>query len=65
MKNIIVLFHLVFISFSAFTQLNPSVKLLHFDDSTLSSLQYYQKDSSGKKFTFVEKESEFRGGSSA
>lgn len=65
MKNIVVLLQLIFISLSAFTQLNPSVKLLHFDDSTLSFLQYYQKDSIGKKFTFVEKESEFRGGSIA
>lgn len=52
------------ISVFGFTQ-SSLPDILHFDDSTLSSYQYHQKDSIGKTFTFVEKESEFRGGSNA
>ena len=64
MKAIVLLLSSCFISFLVFAQ-SDSLAVLHFDDSTLSSFQYYQKDSIGKKFTVVEKESEFRGGSTA
>ena len=65
MKNIILIFQCCFVACLGFAQSNQSVTSLHFEDSTLSSFQYYQKDSIGKKFTFVEKESEFRGGNDA
>lgn len=65
MKYMILLLPSCFISFLGFAQSDPPMTVLHFDDSTLSSFQYHQKDSIGKKFTFVEKESEFRGGNTA
>lgn len=65
MKSIFLLLSFCFISVLGFAQWDPSIEVLHFQDPALSSYQYYQKDSIGKKFTYVEKESEFRGGNEA
>src|SRR5215204_3893324 len=65
MKSIFLLVSFCFISILGFAQWDPSMEVLHFKDPDLSSYQYYQKDSIGKKFTYVEKESEFRGGNEA
>ena len=65
MKCIRLFLQACLLTLPGFSQTELPVNILHFDDSTLSSFQYYQKDSIDKKFTFVEKESEFRGGNTA
>ena len=65
MKNIILLFLTAFISICSFSQSGADNKALHFTDSSISSFQYFENDSIGKKFITVEKAAEFRGGSTA
>lgn len=65
MKSIFLLPLFCFISILGVAQRDPSIEVLHFKDSALSSYQYYQIDSIGKKFTYVQKGFEFRGGNEA